>query len=73
MKTAILGLALLATQELSEKTYEKFRDEVLATKQERAFFDLPWQPTLWDGVVEGQKQEKPILFYVMNGNPLGCT
>ena len=65
----VLGLA----QELSEKTYEKIRDEVLPTKHERAFFDLPWQPTLWDGVVEGQRREKPILFYVMNGNPLGCT
>ena len=71
MMTAAIMLAL--TQELTEKTYEKIRDEVLATKQERAFFDLPWQPTLWDGVVEGHRREKPVLFYVMNGNPLGCT
>ena len=63
MMTVAIVLAL--AQELSEKTYEKIRDEVLATKQERAFFDLPWQPTLWDGVVEGQRREKPVLFYVI--------
>ena len=70
LQTAVL---LLAAQELNEKSYDRIRAEVLPTKAERTFFDLPWQPTLWDGVLEGQKQGKPILFYTMNGNPLGCT
>ncbi len=73
MIAAAVSLALIASQELTEKTYDKIRDEVLPTKQERAFFELPWQPTLWDGLVEAQKQEKPILLYTMNGSPLGCT
>lgn len=66
-------LALVVQQELTEKTYEKLRDEILPRKEELRWLDIPWQITLWDAVIEAQKQDKPILFYAMNGHPLACT
>jgi hypothetical protein len=70
------GLVLFAaalSQEFTGATYEKTRDAIALSKDERAFWELPWQPTLWDGLVKAQREEKPILMYAMNGNPLGCT
>ncbi len=34
---------------------------------------LPWLPSLWEGLVTAGRQEKPLLLWVMNGHPLGCT
>jgi len=25
------------------------------------------------GFVQAQKNDKPVMFYLMNGHPLGCT
>jgi len=70
-------LALIATlvlaQELTEKTFERVRDEILPSKEDLKWLDIPWQPTLWDGIVAAQKEEKPVLFFAMNGTPLGCV
>ena len=46
---------------------------VLPTPAELEFREIPWRPTLWEAVVEGQRDDKPILLWAMNGHPLGCT
>jgi hypothetical protein len=72
--TVFLLLALpLCAQELTEKTVDDIRDFVLPAKQELAWKEIPWRATLWDGVIDAQKQDKPILFWAMNGHPLACT
>lgn len=66
-------LALSLQQDLTEKTYEKLRDDILPSKEELKFLDIPWEIRLWDAIVRAQKEEKPILFYAMNGHPMACT
>ena len=76
MKTVALLLALAgfaSAETLTDATYEKTRDEILPTKDELAWQALGWRTSLWAGVVDAQKAEKPVLLYVMNGHPLGCT
>ncbi|MEM9381514.1 MAG: hypothetical protein AAGB93_16285 [Planctomycetota bacterium] len=34
---------------------------------------VPWRPTLFDGLRDGARLEKPVLLWAMSGHPLGST
>ncbi len=75
-----LGIAALAGEEKGPKTvdltdanYTKLREQVYPTAAQLAWKKIPWIPTVWGGIVEGQKSDKPILMWIMNGHPLACT
>lgn len=40
---------------------------------EVAWRAIPWHATLAEGVAAARAAEKPLLLWVMNGHPLGCT
>ncbi len=61
------------TVALTEANYKKLRDQVLPTAAQLAWQKVPWRPTVWDGIVEGQASDRPILMWIMNGHPLACT
>ena len=46
---------------------------VLPTADEDRWAKIPWHTNLAEARVEAEKSGKPILFWVMNGNPLGCA
>lgn len=69
-QTAFLSLVL--AQDLSESTFEKLKAEIIPPKSELKWLEIPWQITLWDAIVAGQKEDRPILFYAMNGHPLAA-
>ncbi|MGB0717233.1 MAG: hypothetical protein ACPGXK_15250 [Phycisphaerae bacterium] len=50
-----------------------FRKKVLPTEQELAFMQIPWLPSLHQGVERAYEGQKPLLLWLMNGHPLGCT
>ena len=68
-----LLVALVIGQDLTDANFDKLRDQIVPTRDELKWRSIPWQPTVWDALVVAQKQEKPILLYAMNGNPLGCV
>jgi hypothetical protein len=74
---ATLAVVLLAAdgppEELSDKTFARWRDRIRPKTAELCFNTVPWLPTLWDGVTAAQKEDKPILLWAMNGHPLACT
>ena len=35
--------------------------------------EIPWIPSLWQGVKVSQASNKPIFIWAMNGDPLGCV
>jgi hypothetical protein len=59
--------------ELNDKTFASWRDRIRPKAAERCFETVPWLPTLWDGVMTAQKEDRPILLWAMNGHPLACT
>ena len=59
--------------ELNDQTFASWRDRIRPRAAERCFETVPWLPTLWDGVMAAQKEDKPILLWAMNGHPLACT
>ena len=77
---AVVAAALLSARgasagaELSDRTYEQWRDFVRPKESElRWLTAIPWRPSLWDGAIEANEQQKPLLMWTMNGHPLACT
>lgn len=76
----VVGIVLVAVvggrlpaQELTEASYERWRDHVLPTPKELAYRGVAWRPSYWEAVVEAHEKEKPILLWVMNGHALCNT
>ena len=78
-RTAIALLLLLPlasvfqAEELTEKNYDRTRDYILPKDDEEAWTKIKWRATFWDGVMDAQKEDKPIMLFAMNGHPFGCT
>ena len=56
----------------SEKT-SLWAEHISAPKTELAWEQIPWRPSFLTGLREAAAAEKPVLLWVMNGHPLGCT
>ena len=59
--------------DLNEMTYVMWQEFIKPTKDELAWAEIPWRSTFYDGLVESDREQKPLLLWVMNGHPLGCT
>jgi hypothetical protein len=62
----------LQTPQLSAE-YAKQRDLVLPNPSEQSYRKIQWRTSVLHGIVEAQKQDKPVIIVLMNGHPLGCT
>ena len=45
---------------------------VLPTADEERWLEIPWLTNIADARADAERQGKPVLLWVMNGNPLGC-
>ena len=59
--------------DLNENTYKMWKDFIKPTKKELAWAEIPWRSTFYDGLIDSDQYQKPLLLWVMNGHPLGCT
>ena len=75
----VSGLDLLAAEGESlpppklSAVNAKFRDLVVPNAREASYRKIPWRTSILQGIVEAQKHDKPVMIYLMNGHPLGCT
>jgi hypothetical protein len=53
--------------------YAKQRDLVLPSPSEGSYRSIAWRASVLHGVVDAQRQDKPVMIVLMNGHPLGCT
>ena len=58
---------------LTEQNYEMWRDYIKPTKSDLMWTSIPWRSSFQEGLIEANIQQKPMLLWVMNGHPLGCT
>ncbi|MEM7164143.1 MAG: hypothetical protein AAF581_01690 [Planctomycetota bacterium] len=58
---------------LNDTTLVALRERILAAPQDLAWESIAWRPSLWEAVLEGDREERPVLLWAMNGHPLGCT
>lgn len=73
MLAALSAIAAAPPGELNDKSLASWRDWIRPKAEERSVESVAWRPTLWDGVMDAQKEDKPILMWAMNGHPLACT
>jgi hypothetical protein len=53
--------------------FAKCRDIVLPNATEQSYRKIGWRTSVIHGVVDAQKNDKPVMIVLMNGHPLGCT
>jgi hypothetical protein len=58
---------------LTDDNLAQWRDTIRPTAAETRWQEIPWRPAFWEGLMEAQKKEQPILIWAMNGHPLACT
>ena len=58
---------------LTDDNLAHWRDTIRPAESETRWQQIPWRPAFWEGVLEAQKKEQPILIWAMNGHPLACT
>ena len=51
----------------------KVRGLVLPNPNEATFRTISWRSSVLLGIVEAHKSDRPVMIYLMNGHPLGCT
>jgi len=62
-----------AIVELNDKNWAEWRKHILPNTGELAWQQIPWATTFKDGIIAADTAGKPLLLWVMNGHPLGCT
>ena len=58
---------------LDAKTIAAWRTHIRPDQKDLTFEIIPWLTTLADGIRAADADQKPLLLWVMNGHPLGCT
>ncbi len=46
---------------------------VLPSDDDTTWRQVPWIPSLWQGMQIAAKKNKPMFIWAMNGDPLGCV
>lgn len=67
------ALAGVAVPELRAEDLGAWRDRIRPAPGELAWDTIPWVPSFGDGVRRASREGRPLLFWAMNGHPLGCT
>ena len=58
---------------LDDAEFSTWRERILITDAELGWEHLPWYVTYHEGLEQAGVEGKPLLLWVMNGHPLGCT
>ncbi len=57
----------------SADNFAPWRDHIMPSASELQWESIPWRDSFSGGILEADRQGKPLLFWGMNGHPLGCT
>lgn len=73
MISAFLLLLMPQATEPTAANYREWLKFIQPDAKEQAYKEIDWRVKFWDGVAEAKELGRPILFWTMNGHPLGCT
>ncbi len=59
--------------ELSVPLFDRWRDYITPSEEELSFESIAWMVDFASGLKRAAEEGKPLLFWAMNGHPLGCT
>jgi len=69
----LLAQAPVRERELVDRELAALLTQIRPTADETAYRTIGWRNQFWPAVQEAQRLGRPILFWTMNGHPLGCT
>ena len=58
---------------LTTNNFDMWKNYITPTQNELAWTRIPWLSSFSEGLTQANAQQKPVLLWVMNGHPLGCT
>ena len=58
---------------LDDTSFATWCDRIRIRDSELVWEQLPWYVTYHEGLEQAGAEGKPLLLWVMNGHPLGCT
>lgn len=58
---------------LTAETYAHWKGVLGVQPEDLVWERIDWVPSYREGLVAAAEAQKPILLWVMNGHPLGCT
>lgn len=58
---------------LTLESLDTWRDLIVPDVRDERWREIPWRTSLWQGLLDAQMEGKPLLIWVMNGHPMGCT
>ncbi len=65
--------AAAQTDKLTPDNFAKYRDLVEVKQGERAWDQIAWKGTFFDALAAAQKEDRPIFFWIYEGDPrMGC-
>ena len=70
---AVSAQVIVRSAELNEANYAAIKKAILLNPSAAKWETIPWQLELGPAINEARKQDKPILRWMMNGNPVGMT
>jgi hypothetical protein len=63
----------ISLPDLTLENLPAWSEHIKLDADELGFEAIPWIASFQAGVYASSKQGKPLLFWAMNGHPLGCT
>ena len=74
LSTAVLLVAIAPQVVVPDaQNFREWLTFIQPDKREQAYKEISWRNEFWPAVLEAKKLGRPILFWTMNGHPLGCT
>ena len=74
MLTALsIALAFVQAPVPGPSNYQELLTFIQPSASEAAYREIGWRNKFWPAVQEAKRLGRPILFWTMNGHPLGCT
>jgi hypothetical protein len=73
---AFLFAALTAVGQapsLDDQSFARWRDFIRPRPSEESYLEIPWRESFYIAINEARETDRPILLWVMDGHPLGCT
>ena len=60
-------------QPVDAGNFAAWRSHLQPSEDELRWRQVPWHDNLADGLADASVARKPLLLWLMNGHPLGCT
>lgn len=60
-------------RQIGSATVERWLAKLVPPERELRWLEVDWVPSFGDAVLRAREERRPLLFWAMNGHPLGCT